>query len=71
MTETIAARPVGAARRPVTARHATAKARAAKGVVAAATDAIDEVTGQTTLPLLDLSDIDAIYGWIRDYLASH
>ncbi len=41
------------------------------GVVAVATDAMDQVAGQTTLPVIDLADADAIYHWIRDYLAAH
>ena len=41
------------------------------GVVAVASDAVAEVAGQTTLPVLDLADVESIYAWIRDYLASH
>lgn len=41
------------------------------GVVAVASDAVAEVAGQTALPVLDLADIESIYTWIRDYLASH
>ena len=38
------------------------------GVVAVATDVPEEVSRQTTLPVLKLSDVDAIYAWIRAYL---
>ncbi len=38
------------------------------GIVAVASDAPAEVAGMTSLPVLDLADIDAIFAFIRDYL---
>ncbi|CAG9170038.1 molybdopterin-guanine dinucleotide biosynthesis protein B [Cupriavidus pampae] len=36
-------------------------------VVAVATDAPEAVRARTSLPILDLNDVDAIFRWIRDY----